>query len=113
MDRQQEIQESFNDFYQSFFPAEGQPMAFLSSVSSATEKANQCVSKAKSVTEENSFVASEYYCLGSFVCLVYMLNNGMVDSLYQKGNELAKKAAELLPEDSEYLLSIYFIALLP
>ena len=41
MDRQQEIQESFNHYFQSFFPDEGQSLAFLSSVASATEKANE------------------------------------------------------------------------
>ena len=30
MDRQQEIQESFNHYFQSFFPDEGQSLAFLS-----------------------------------------------------------------------------------
>lgn len=112
MDRQQEIQESFNHYFQSFFPDEGQSLAFLSSVASATEKANECINMAKSVAEENSVVASEYYYLAGFVCLGYLLNNGMVDSLYKKGEDSAKKAAEILPEDGEYLIINLFYRIL-
>ena len=112
MDRQQEIQESFNKYFQGFFPGKGQSLAFLSSVSSAKEKANDCIKKAKSVAEENNVVASEYYYLAGFVCLGYLLNNGIVDSLYEKGKDSAKKAAEILPQDEEYLIINLFYRIL-
>ena len=35
---------------------------------------------------KNNVIASGYYCLASFVCLEYMLENGMVASLFD--NEL-------------------------
>ena len=109
MDGQQELQEAFYKYYKSIFPSEGQQFAFLSSLSSATEKAEQCIKKAKSVAEENIGVASEYYSLASFVCLIYLLENDIVDSLYKKGKEAAKKALECQPEEYGYqLFNIYY-----
>ncbi len=112
MDRQQEIQESFNKFFQSLFPGEGQPITYLSSISSAMKKANQCLSKGQAVAEENNVVASEYYCLASFVCLVFILENGMTDSLYERGSQAAKQAFDILPKDYEYLVFTLFYRVL-
>lgn len=112
MDRQQEIQEDFNRFFQSLFPNEGQPFVFLSSVATVTEKANQCLSRGESIAEENGVVASEYYCLASFVCLLFLRENGFVDSLYTKGSQASKQALEILPKDYEYLVFTLFYRIL-
>lgn len=102
MDRQQELQEGFNKYYSNIFPEEGKPFGFVSSVSAATEKAKDCLRRGKSVEAENSVIASGYYCLASFVCLEYMLENGMAESLYDTGHEAANQALAILPEDYEY-----------
>lgn len=102
MDRQQELLNSFNQFYSNLFPEEGKTFAFISSVSAATEVAKECQRKGKAIEEENRGIASEYYCLASFVCLEYMLENGKVESLFDKGNEAAKRALTIIPEDYEY-----------
>ena len=102
MDRQQELQQGFNKYYSNLFPEEGKPFDFVSSVSAATEKAKDCLRKGMAIEEEYSGLASEYYCLASFVCLEYMLENGTVESLYDKGNEAAERALTILPKDYEY-----------
>jgi len=102
MDRQQELQEGFNKYYSNIFPEEGKPFDFVSSVSAATEKAKDCIRKGNGIKAKNNVIASEYYCLASFVCLEYMLENGMVAPLFDKGNEAAKRALAILPEDYEY-----------
>ncbi len=61
------------------------------------------------MAEENIGVASEYYSLASFVCLAYLLENGIDDSLYKKGKEAAKKAIECQPEEYDYqLFNLYY-----
>ena len=109
MDRTQELQDNFLKCLNELFHEDGQFVGYLSSVASATKMANQCINEGHAVVEENRVVASEYYCLASLVCLEYLIEKGMAESLLEKGCKSAEMAAGIIPDDYEYqLFKLYF-----
>lgn len=102
MERQQELQDAFISFYNKVCTVDGESYAFQSSQASALKVVNNCFKRGKAVLQEDCAIASQYYCLASFVCLESILKNGSDDKLLKTGRKAAGQALEIIKDDYEY-----------